>query len=251
MAWLVERLDLMVNFAVFIALVGATVIWRPRVLWGRAAWEWVVDLAGLGVQGLLIPILQVVGVVAALSWLWPAAQGCVSMNPWVAGGLAFVGVDLLYYWNHRLLHTRVLWPVHRVHHSAGRMDVLVTSRNTLWSSAFVVYVWVHGAALFFLIDPMGWIWGATLTACLDLWRHSGFQPTGGISRIFGAVLVLPNDHAMHHSTGESGFNFGANLNCWDRLFGTWKTALHRPENLGIPTGLSLSRSLFWPFGGNR
>jgi sterol desaturase/sphingolipid hydroxylase (fatty acid hydroxylase superfamily) len=251
MAWIVSRLDLVANFAVFIALVGASVIWRSRVLWGRAAWEWVVDLAGLGVQGLLIPLLQVVGVAAALKGLWPEAQACVSMNPWLAGGLAFVGVDFLYYWNHRLLHTGFLWPIHRVHHSTSRMDVLVTSRNTLWSSAFVVYLWVHGAALFFLADPMGWIWGATLTACLDLWRHSGFQPAGKIARVFGSVLVLPNDHALHHSTEASGLNLGANLNCWDRLFGTWETALHRPEKLGIPTGLSLSRSLIWPFGGNR
>ena len=243
------RPDLALNFLVFCGLLLASLLLRPKRLLSRATWEWIVDLLGLGVQGLLVPLLQVVGVVAVLQWAVPNGQGSVSLDPWVAAFCAFVGVDALYYWNHRFLHSKLAWPVHQVHHSTERMDVLVTSRNTLWSSAFVVYLWAHGAALFFLDDATGWIWGATITACLDLWRHSGFQPSDFIAGILRPFLVLPNDHALHHSTANADCNFGANLCCWDRLFGTWEVASEAPQDLGIPTGLELGRTLFWPFRG--
>lgn len=40
----------------------------------------------------------------------------------------------------------------------------------------------------------------------------------------GLRLVTPDMHRVHHSViiRETNSNFGFNLSCWDRLFGTYK-----------------------------
>ncbi len=215
----------------------------------RTRAEWTLDLVGLLVQGTLIPLLQVGLVVAGLAWLVPAGRGALEVPGWAALLLNLVAVDYLYYWNHRLLHTNTLWPLHRVHHTLRTLDVLGTSRNTLYSSLFIVYLWVGGALLYFLSEPFWFALGAALTAALDLWRHSPFTPRrgGALHRALSAVLILPSDHAWHHSTESSQVNFGANLSWWDRLHGTYQASTQDPASLGIPFAAPLGRQLFFPF----
>ena len=220
-----------------------------RKPWG----DWLLDLTGLLVQGVGVPLLQVLLVAVILRELLPDWSGRVALpgNAFVAGFLInVVVVDYLYYWNHRLLHTRLLWPVHRVHHTLTAMDVLGTSRNTVWSSAFIVYLWVNGALIFFLEQPAGVVAGATLTAALDLWRHSasGPQPGSALHRALSPWLILPEDHAWHHADAEVFGNYGANLVIWDRLHGTLIQAPEPPRALGVAR-LPLWRELLWPFGG--
>ena len=47
---------------------------------------------------------------------------------------------------------------------AARSDVWVTSRNTLWSVAFLVYPWAGSLFLHALDAPEGYRLGAALTA---------------------------------------------------------------------------------------
>ena len=95
----------------------------------------------------------------------------------------------------RLLHSRWLWPAHRVHHTMTEMDVLGTSRNSVWSSALIVYLWVNGAVLYLLNDPTWFAAGAAVTAALDLWRHSPLTPRRGstlwrvVSKVLGVGTV--------------------------------------------------------------
>lgn len=216
-------------------------VWlRPEgraALRARTASDWGMDLANLGVQGWVVPLAA--GWVGHVLWTPLLAGGTLRIG--VLGGfvLAFVGVDALYYLNHRLLHR--FWPLHRVHHGAPAMDVWVTSRNTLWATAFVVYPWAHGLFLHLLDTPDGYLLGASATAALDLWRHSGMD-------VRVPLLVTPRHHAWHHSRSAPGVNFGANWIVWDQLFGTAHDPGRMPDAIGIPTGLSTGRALLWPFG---
>lgn len=212
----------------------------------KPALDWGVDLAGLAVQGTLVPALQVGVGLTALRWLVPGWEGAVRL-PEIAGFLLnFVVIDYLYYWNHRLLHSEALWPAHQVHHSATSMDVFATSRNTLWTSALIVYLWLNGLALYLLASPAGFAAGATLTAALDLWRHSPLQPPAWLAGWLSPWMILPDDHARHHASDVPLGNFGANLKLWDRLHGTWLTSPPPAGRLGRSTGLSPLRTLLWP-----
>ncbi len=212
--------------------------------------DWLLDLSGLFVQGWLIPWLQVVGVVAALRAVVPSLEGALVLPfaPWLCGFLlSFVAVDYVYYWNHRLLHHPRLFFAHLVHHTLSEMDVLGTSRNTLWTSFLIVYLWLHGAALFFLRDTSGYVFGVALGAALDLFRHSTFDPKlGPLGRVLDAVLILPRDHAWHHAESGPHGNYGANLKLWDELHGTLIRSADRPQRLGLRLPMGLARRLFFP-----
>lgn len=211
--------------------------------------DWILDGCGLFCQGVVIPALQVILVVGFLQKCFPDAQGCLHLDRGAAFGISFVVVDYLYYWNHRLLHTQIFWPLHRVHHSATHMDVLCTSRNTLWSSFFILYLWVHGLLLYLLQDPTSYLLGVSVTSALDLWRHSSWTvpQSSWLYRLTSSWLILPQDHHRHHSQGTLGQFFGANLKIWDRLHSTGNPGISSLPSLGIPVLLPLWKQLLWPF----
>ncbi len=209
--------------------------------------DWLLDVAGLTVQGTFVPVAQMTVVAVSIGVMYPGAIGSIHLPGWASFLLCFVGVDYAYYWNHRLLHSRLLWPAHVVHHTVTELDVLGTSRNTLWSSALILYLWVNGAMICLLSDPTPYAIGVSASAALDLWRHSSLQPPAPLARVLGLALILPDDHAWHHSDTELHANYGANLRWWDQLHGTWYPSDAPPQTLGVQTKLSLGRKLFWPF----
>lgn len=219
----------------------------------RSVTDWTLDLSGLLVQGLAIPALEVGMVYGLLNITAPQVKGSLEISWASAFLLNFVVVDYLYYWNHRLLHSKMFWKTHAVHHTADRVDVFITSRNTLWAPLLIVYVWANGISLFLLKDPVPFLLSASITASLDLWRHTSFFTAPGslLHRAVSLVIITPNEHIWHHSSTRADENFGANLSIWDRMHGTYGSAAHRPEKLGIPLGLGLNRKLLFPFRNRR
>ena len=45
-----------------------------------------------------------------------------------------------------------------------------------------------------------------------------------VDRLLRRIVVTPDMHRVHHSVedDETNSNFGFNLSCWDRLFGTYR-----------------------------
>jgi len=213
----------------------------------KPAADWLLDLCGLAVQGILIPALQIGLLYQVLATLLPQWENSVAVSSLVSFLFCFIAVDYAYYWNHRWLHS-FAWPLHRVHHTVTQLDVFGSSRNSLWSSFFILYLWVHTLMIYLLQDSNGYLWGISLTAMLDLWRHSLLGPSSH-SKLCSALspwLVLPQDHALHHSHQHS-YNFGANLKVWDRLHGTSKHAASFPCKIGVQTSLTFWQKLLFPF----
>lgn len=129
------------------------------------------------------------------------------------------------------------------------MDVFGTSRNTLWTSFLIIYLWVHSLFIYLLQDPIWYIFGASLTSALDLWRHSTFtpKPTSLIHRLLSPLLILPQDHAWHHARNYKGGNYGANFKIWDKIHRTYTHYEKQPEILGAISNLTLTQKLLFPF----
>lgn len=213
----------------FAVLVTATAALFGVRYFARDRGTWLVDASGLLVQGFIA---------AALVWIVPHSRGSIDIPFWAAFLLGFVAVDYAYYWNHRLLHG-ALWRWHAVHHTASRLDVVVTSRNTLWTPLLIVYLWSGVAAILLLRDPSGFVLGLSLTAALDLWRHSPLVPPPRVRRALALLLITPHEHAWHHSRSRTSVNFGANFTIWDRLHGTFDDTDAMPEQLGVDIPVTL------------
>ncbi|MEM7769805.1 MAG: sterol desaturase family protein [Cyanobacteria bacterium P01_A01_bin.37] len=211
--------------------------------------DWILDGLGLFVQGIVIPGLQVSVIYRLCAWAFPQWENTLHIAWWWQFCISFVCVDYLYYWNHRLLHSYYFWSSHKVHHSVTAMDVLGTSRNTLWSSFLIVYLWIHALMLCFIEHPSGYLFGVSLTAALDLWRHSAWSilPGQWLHRFVNPWLMLPHNHAWHHCEASEGNNFGANFKIWDKIHDTYFDNEAYPEKLGISLPLSLVQKLLVPF----
>ncbi|MEH2242849.1 sterol desaturase family protein [Nostoc sp.] len=238
-------------FAFFIGLVGWTItnqVGRTQ-LKIKSREDWLLDGIGLTIQGILIPLLQATLVYFFYQHLLPTQQGYLKVPLITNFIISFVVVDYLYYWNHRLLHTKFFWKVHQVHHTITQMDVLGTSRNTLWTSLLIVYLWIHTLFLYLLADPTGYLLGVSLTSALDLWRHSRLMiPTNTrLYQLLSSWLILPQDHTWHHCREICNYNYGANLKIWDKLHGTYYENKKLPSMIGIPISLSLVKKLLFPF----
>lgn len=153
---------------------------------------------------------------------WPLAIQIVS---------AFALWEFLVYWQHRLLHDRVLWPVHAVHHSSRTLDWLSTYR-------------MHPIEVCLYLAPIPILLGlgfSTLTlAWISVFRivHNSFVHADLPWRLgpLRFVLVSPVLHRWHHETAPeaSGKNFASGLALYDVLFGTFYCPTDRlPGQFGI------------------
>ncbi|MBD2438219.1 sterol desaturase family protein [Nostoc sp. FACHB-110] len=211
--------------------------------------DWLLDGVGLTIQGMLIPLLQGTVIYWFYQHLLPNQQGILQLSPIVTFAISFILIDYLYYWNHRLLHSRLFWQLHKVHHTVTQMDVLGTSRNTIWTSLLIVYLWIHTLFLYLLNDPTGYLLGVSLTSALDLWRHSRLiiSTNSWLDKLVVSWLILPQDHAWHHCSETFNCNYGANFKIWDKLHGTHYKSEELPSVIGISTELSLRQKLLFPF----
>ncbi len=247
MALLLGNLELIV-FGILMLLLILSASDRQR-LRSKSRFAWGLDLSNLTIQGLLIPLLRLSLLFLGFKLLWPTAQGSLQWS-WLTGFLVnFVVVDYLYYWNHRIFHHKRVFPVHLVHHTVEHMDVMATSRNTLWTSFLIVYLWVNGLMLYLTDLNAGYLVAMSLTACLDLWKHSNHwrqrpQWQHWISR--NLLIMTPLDHAWHHGS-QLNSNFGANFNLFDKLHGSYCAKKDYPDKIGVSTRLSPWQQLLFPF----
>lgn len=211
----------------------------------RSKEEWTVDMAGLFIQGVIIPAFPFL-VLPVLSYILPNLDRRLEMDSVLQFILGFFLVDYLYYWNHRYFHTKNFWHLHRLHHSARYLDVFATSRNSLLTSFLFVYVWVQILALFLLKDSSAFMLGLVLTFALDLWRHSGLETPSTIRPVLGWLLILPEQHVFHHSLQGRNKNFGANICWWDKLHGTFSENLIQNKNLERMNEKNVWRELILP-----
>jgi sterol desaturase/sphingolipid hydroxylase (fatty acid hydroxylase superfamily) len=156
------------------------------------------------------------------------------------------------YWVHRLEHTiPALWALHKFHHSADRMSILTSHRQTDLARTVEQALSTLPLLLFAVTEPIAPKPQATsalfaLVVIYFLYRafirvnqylcHSNLTTDyGWIGRW---LLVSPRMHRLHHAKVAEYHdkNFTFDLVIWDRIFGTYATCAEaevRTVRLGL------------------
>ena len=216
------------GFAVGLLLLFAVLEWlvprRARTRPRSQRWR-----GNIGVQ-LLNALLE-----RLLPWLAPAtiAAYCAQHNvglvhqftlhPVVVLLLSVLVLDLVIYWQHRLFH-RVpwLWRIHRMHHTDVDLDV--TSAFRFHPMEIVASLLIKSCVIALLGIPLeGVLVFAIVLNGMALFNHANLGIPPALERWLRLLLVTPDMHRIHHSIEhhEHNRNFGFNLSCWDRLFGSY------------------------------
>ena len=144
------------------------------------------------------------------------------------------------YWQHRLMHWRWFWQLHRFHHSATDFNIFTGFRtnpaemisNLIPALSPMIFLKVPDAGLFAAF--------AFVNLLLGQFQHSELPWSfGWLGRW---VVTPPQMHQIDHSIDEEhrDKNF-SNCPLWDQLFGTWYGGPNRPSAYGIPDPAHVKR----------
>lgn len=161
------------------------------------------------------------------AWLFAHARLVTLPTAWLPWVVAFVGVDFLYYWWHRLSHeVNVLWAAHVVHHSSEDYNLAVALRQAVLTSWTALPFYLPLALIG--VPPAVFALTHALSTLYQFWIHT--QLVGRVRGPIDWVLNLPSHHRVHHAINPRYLdkNYGATLIVWDRLFGTYAEETERP-----------------------
>lgn len=208
-------------------LIGAE-LWARRRKHGLAhAWEDLLVNVGAGIGQLatdvLLGLLYLVPY-SALAAAAPVALPGGSALTWI---VAFVGVDLCFYWQHRVSHrVGLFWAAHAVHHQGEDYNLGLALRQPWFS---VLVNWLYYLPLALVGVPLEVFLAA---AGLNL-VYQFFLHTRVVGRL-GAlewVFNTPSHHRVHHGRDAEYLdaNYAGVFILWDRLFGTFRAEGKSPS----------------------
>jgi sterol desaturase/sphingolipid hydroxylase (fatty acid hydroxylase superfamily) len=160
-------------------------------------------------------------------WLYEG-YALFDLAEWSAAAwiVAFVGVDLAYYWWHRLSHeVSFMWAVHVVHHQSEDYNLAVALRQA-WFSGLTSWPFYAPLALVG-VPPLVFLTVASFSTLYQFWIHTR---TVGKLGLLEHVINTPSHHRVHHGRNPKYLdrNYGATLIVWDRLFGSFQEEEEEP-----------------------
>lgn len=161
---------------------------------------------------------------------WTQVYAEISEYGWGYYGLSIVLCivlhDTYFYWSHRLMHVKWIFPhVHKVHHYSHNPSPwaafsfhpieAVIEAGILPLIVFLFPVHISAVLIFLLY----------MTA-MNVMGHLGFElfPKGFTKHWLGKWYNTSTHHNMHHHYTKS--NFGLYFNFWDRIMGTNHAKYH-------------------------
>ena len=208
--------------------------------------RWSNNLALVAVGNLLLRLVFPLTAVAFSGWIQQRGWGLLNqlaLPGWLTGACALVLLDMAIYFQHRLFHVvPVLWRLHRVHHADTGFDVTTALRfHPIEIALSMAYKFMVVAVLG--ASPEAVLLFEVILNGMAMFNHGNVSLPGPIERALRPLVVTPDMHRIHHSTlmCEANSNYGFNLSCWDRLFGSY-TAMPSREQVTMPIGLDQFRS---------
>jgi sterol desaturase/sphingolipid hydroxylase (fatty acid hydroxylase superfamily) len=186
--------------------------------------------------------LSVVQPTAGLTMQW-TAQSSFGLLHWiklpaiVGGTIAFLLMDLSFYYWHRSTHQfAFLWRFHLAHHIDPDLDVSNGFRFHFGEIFFSTGFRILQVALIGLSLQTYLVYELAFQAN-TMFHHSNVKLPLRLERGLNFVLVTPRMHGIHHSQlqQETNANFSSVFPWWDRLHGTLR--LNVPQSMitiGVP-----------------
>jgi sterol desaturase/sphingolipid hydroxylase (fatty acid hydroxylase superfamily) len=165
----------------------------------------------------------------------------LATHPITAWVVAFLYVDLSYYWWHRASHrVNFLWAAHVVHHQSEDYNLAVALRQAVLTPVTGLPFSLPLALLG--VPPLLFVTADALSTLYQFWIHT--ELVGRLGPLEG-VLNTPSHHRVHHGRNAAYLdrNYGAVLIVWDRLFGTYAPE-REPPTYGITKPLRSFNALW-------
>jgi sterol desaturase/sphingolipid hydroxylase (fatty acid hydroxylase superfamily) len=159
---------------------------------------------------------------------------------WVPWVVALIGIDFMYYWDHRAGHeVRLLWASHVVHHSSQRYNLSTALRQT-WTGEYTFLFFIPVVAVGVPVEIALAAWSVNLL--YQFWIHT--EAIGKLWGWFEWLFNTPSHHRVHHGSQSQYLdrNYGGVLIVWDRLFRTFE-----PERERVVYGLTKNITTHNPF----
>ena len=169
-------------------------------------------------------------------------------------------LDLVIYLQHVMFHAvPILWRLHMMHHAD--LDYDLTTGLRFHPVEILLSMIIKLAAVAALGPPVvAVLIFEILLNGMAMFNHGNIKIPLAIDRWLIYFVVTPDMHRVHHSViiRETNSNYGFNLSCWDRLFGTYLAQPakgHDDMTIGlsqfrVPKKLTLPRLLALPFIGD-
>lgn len=238
-AWLalMAKPETQAVIAFLVALLIWDLWWRGwKMSWSRRAISGVgATLAIFHLNTLFMPVVWVCALLLEQAY---AVLNIPSIDPafwsgWPAWSLVIIALvthDFANYWAHRILHVRVLWPIHAIHHSEPDVNGLSAYRvhllelAVMWGSYTFLLTWIGLPA-----DAIGI--GAIFLALHIVYVHVDIDWDHGPFRMW---LASPRFHRWHHADlpAAYGKNLAGMFPIFDRVFGTYYEAGRCDVRLG-------------------
>jgi len=190
---------------------------------------------GCGIGSQVVGAFTKAGIFSIYLWAYDHLRLLTLPSTALTWVVAFLLVDLLYYWFHRLSHeVNFLWAAHIVHHQSEEYNLSVALRQSWWQGLFSWWFYLPMAVLG--INPVLIVTVGAFNTLYQFWIH-----TKAIGRLgpLETLFNTPSHHRVHHGSDPKYIdrNHAGTLIVWDRLFGTYQREEEEPV-YGITTPLT-------------
>ncbi len=225
-----------IRLGFFVGIFAVMAVWEilapRRALTVSKTVRWVNNLGLVALNTLLLRVLfpaAAVGVAA-----FSADQGWGLLNhyqvaAWLAIPVAVITMDFVIWLQHVMVHAvPALWRLHRVHHAD--LDYDLTTGARFHPIEIILSMLIKFATIMVLGPPVvAVILFEVILNGMAMFNHGNVRLPARLDRVLRWLVVTPDMHRVHHSVedDEANSNFGFNLSCWDRLFGTYR---EQPRN---------------------
>lgn len=261
----IVQYEVIIRLSFFLGIFALIAFWElmaQRRLLSVSKWlRWSNNLGLVVLNSVVLRFIFPAAAVGVVIWAKENGWGLfnyIDLNLVLATILSVVILDLAIYLQHILVHAvPVLWRFHKVHHADMDIDVTTGAR---FHTLEIIFSMLIKFAIILLIGPpvVAVIIFEVVLNGMAMFNHGNINISKKLDTLLRWFVVTPDMHRVHHSIeeDETNSNFGFNLSCWDRLFGTYREQ-PRSGHIGMTIGLReyrdssqtswLPRMLFIPF----